>query len=174
MTFIPSVVTLIPSLYKSNNSLPNDEAKLLAAGAKAADEAIASCDASQEILETARKSCLISGRHFDNSLTAYTSPNGQLIASASADKTVRLRQRDGSLIKKIPEHKDVVNSVSFSRDSQILASASDDKTVRFWDVNGQPLPQLQPVQHIDRVTSVLFSPTEDIVASAIPDGTVTR
>src|SRR5439155_5165029 len=63
------------------------------------------------------------------------SPNGQLIATASYDKTVKLWKRDGTLLKTFYGHKNQVNAVAFSPDGTTLASASHDKTVHLWNLD---------------------------------------
>ncbi|WP_442936754.1 nSTAND1 domain-containing NTPase [Nostoc sp.] len=93
-----------------------------------------------------------------------------LIASASADTTVKLWHPDGSLVKTLSGHGDVVNSVSFSPDSQIVASASQDKTVKLWSRDGQLLATL--LGHQGVVNSASFSPDGQIIASASSDKTV--
>ncbi|MEH1998179.1 MAG: hypothetical protein V7L00_05420 [Nostoc sp.] len=93
-----------------------------------------------------------------------------LIASASADNTIKLWHPDGSLVKTLSGHEDVVNSVSFSPDSQIIASASQDKTVKLWSRDGQLLATL--LGHQGVVNSVSFSPDGQIIASASSDKTI--
>ena len=93
-----------------------------------------------------------------------------LIASASADNTIKLWRPDGSLVKTLSGHDDVVNSVSFSPDSQIIASASQDKTVKLWNRDGQLLATL--LGHQTVVNSVSFSPDGQIIASASSDKTI--
>ncbi|MGF2034252.1 MAG: eIF2A-related protein [Nostoc sp. CmiVER01] len=93
-----------------------------------------------------------------------------LIASASADTTIKLWHPDGSLVKTLSGHEDVVNSVSFSPDSQIVASASQDKTVKLWSREGELLATL--VGHQGVVNSASFSPDGQIIASASSDKTV--
>ncbi|BDI20067.1 hypothetical protein ANSO36C_58690 [Nostoc cf. commune SO-36] len=98
------------------------------------------------------------------------SPDRSLIASASADTTIKLWHPDGSLVKTLSGHEDVVNSVSFSPDGQIVASASQDRTVKLWSRDGQLLATLLGHQAV--VNSVSFSPDGQIIASASTDKTV--
>ncbi|WP_371357460.1 WD40 repeat domain-containing protein, partial [Hydrocoleum sp. CS-953] len=48
-------------------------------------------------------------------------PEGNLIASASADKTIKLWSRDGKLQKTLTDHTDGVSRISFSSDGKYLA-----------------------------------------------------
>ena len=78
------------------------------------------------------------------------SPNGQLLASASADRTVRLwRIEDGTEVKIFQGHEAAVLSVSFSSDGNQLASASEDRTIKLWRVDNLE-PQTPDLQSILR------------------------
>jgi WD40 repeat protein len=59
-------------------------------------------------------------------------PTGELLASASADKTVRLWKLTGEKLGILAEHTGPVNSVTFSPDGLLIATGSDDKTIRLW------------------------------------------
>ena len=98
------------------------------------------------------------------------SPNGQLIASASKDKTIILWRKNGKYIKTLPEHEAGVYSVKFSPNGQMLASASEDKTIRIWHPDGTLIRTLKG--HIDRVHSISFSPDSQTIASASEDKTI--
>ncbi len=98
------------------------------------------------------------------------SPDGQLMATASDDQTVRLWQRDGTLVQELSSHSDRVTQVAFSPDSQLFASSSADKTVKLWNRNGTVLSTIRG--HRDWTTSVHFSPTGQLLATASRDKTV--
>ncbi|KAK6850547.1 WD40-repeat-containing domain protein [Apiospora arundinis] len=125
------------------------------------------------------------------------SPNGQLVASASKDGTVKVWNAvTGAEQQTLDGHGDCVNlvafspngrlvasasndkatagpiwSVVFSHNSQLVASASGDKTVKLW--NAETGEQVRTLKgHDKRVNSVAFSPNGKLVASASNDGTV--
>ncbi|WP_392534333.1 hypothetical protein [Nostoc sp. C117] len=108
--------------------------------------------------------------HISGVNSVIFSRDRSLIASASADTTIKLWRPDGSLVKTLSGHDDVVNSVSFSPDSQLIASASQDKTVKLWSREGQLITTLSGHQGV--VNSVSFSPDGQLIASASTDKTI--
>ncbi|KAF1343458.1 hypothetical protein EJ07DRAFT_186712 [Lizonia empirigonia] len=62
------------------------------------------------------------------------SPDGQLVASASLDNTVRVWETATGTCRSVLEgHRSDVTAVVFSPDGQLVASASWDTTVRVWE-----------------------------------------
>jgi len=98
------------------------------------------------------------------------SPDGQTIASASTDKTIKLWKADGTLLRTLKGHTDGVLEVNFSPDNRMLVSAGLDKTIRLWDVATGNL--IRTVQNNEWVSSVSFSPNGQWLVAACPDKTV--
>ncbi len=64
------------------------------------------------------------------------SPDGELLASGSDDRTIYLSNPvEGTQVRKLEGHSDTVFSVAWSRDGKLLASSSDDETIRLWNPN---------------------------------------
>ncbi|HBB32173.1 MAG TPA: hypothetical protein DDZ80_28510 [Cyanobacteria bacterium UBA8803] len=101
---------------------------------------------------------------------ATFSPDGKTIATASRDKTVKLWQRDGTLVRTLTGHGDRVWGVAFSPDGEMIATASWDKTVKLWQKDGTLILTL--TGHQDRVWGVAFSPDGKTIATASWDRTI--
>jgi WD40 repeat protein len=96
-------------------------------------------------------------------------PNGQVIASASADGTAKLWHLKGKLLATLKGHKKSVTSVSFRPNGKIIATASRDQTVKLWSLKGTLLKTFNTGSN---VKSVNFSPNGEIIAAACSDNKV--
>ncbi|HEY9726455.1 MAG TPA: AAA-like domain-containing protein [Chroococcales cyanobacterium] len=108
--------------------------------------------------------------HSEGVISVSFSPNGQMIASASNDKTIKLWSLDGKELQTLKGHGSGVISASFSPDGQMIASASNDKTIKLWSLDGKELQTFKG--HSCGVISVSFSPNGQMIASASNDETI--
>jgi WD40 repeat protein len=123
---------------------------------------------SQAVYSTAERNRLEG--HSDAISHISFSPNGQLIASASDDQTVKLWNPNGSLVTTLRGHQGSVTHVAFSPDSKLIASASWDGMVKLWRRNGKVVKTLRG--HLGNVYSVSFSPNGEQIASVGIDRTI--
>ncbi|MDV3351947.1 hypothetical protein QGP82_24890 [Leptothoe sp. LEGE 181152] len=128
--------------------------------------------------------------HASESVTSVAfSQDGQMLASASYDKTIKLldlRKTDGLSWDSLYEQPNVapivlkghsarVWSIAFSPNSQTLASGSDDRTIRLWDLSQtevHPTLLKELEEHNFWVSSVVFSPDGKRLVSGSYDKTI--
>ena len=72
--------------------------------------------------------------HAQAVLEVSFSPDGEIIATASVDNTVKLWNSNGILLRTLTGHTGAVTRVSFSPDGTFLVSASFDQTPILWNV----------------------------------------
>ncbi|NES22942.1 MAG: WD40 repeat domain-containing protein, partial [Symploca sp. SIO3E6] len=126
----------------------------------------------QEVVHTIRERNSFEG-HKDSVTSVSFSPDGKLIASGSADNTVKLWSLDGKEIASFEEHEDTITSIAFSPNGQIIASVSADNIVKLWKREGKEGNRLVSWKgHKESITSITFSPNGQIIASVSEDETV--
>ncbi len=111
----------------------------------------------------------------DRVMSASFSPDGAMLAAASAGGTVRTWSKDGIPLS-ILKHTSGLTNINFSPDSQMLLSASKDRMLRLWKIDGRAgtgaLPLHTLTGNTAAVWSASFSPDGKAIASANADGTV--
>ncbi|MGD1807444.1 caspase family protein [Dapis sp. BLCC M126] len=98
------------------------------------------------------------------------SQDGEIIASASDDSTIKLWTSYGEEIATLKGHQGAVYSVSMSKNGKVLASGSQDGTVKLWSRDGKLLSTMQG--HQGAVNSVNFSADGKTLASGGVDGII--
>jgi WD40 repeat protein/tRNA A-37 threonylcarbamoyl transferase component Bud32 len=96
------------------------------------------------------------------------SPDGQRLASASSDNTIKLWDAGtGQELLSLTGHTMTVNGVCFSPDGRRLASASMDRTVKVWDA--QTGRHQLSIPTAEQMASVCFSPDGRRLVAAAAD-----
>lgn len=104
---------------------------------------------------------IIQKGHSESAKAVAISHNGELLATASRDKTVKLwNVNSGHEIRTFRGHEHTANSLSFSSNGEFLASGSADNTAVVWDVKSGDLLWRSP-KTSRYTTSVAFHPTKN-------------
>ncbi len=88
--------------------------------------------------------------------------NADVIVSGSADKTLKLWKRDGTL-RELPGHKGSVSTVKISPNGQFIVSGSLDGTVRIWGLDGKLLNTLKG--DTGGINDLVISPDSKFIVS---------
>jgi len=104
-------------------------------------------------------------------------PSGPMVASGSADSTIKLwhvsnRKKENLQIDTLRGHNASVRTLAFSPNGRQLASGSDDHTVRLWEIDNLRAAPRVFTGHRNWVWTVAFNPEGSVLASGSLDSTI--
>ena len=109
--------------------------------------------------------------HTDVVVSVAYSPVGNLLATGSADQTVKIWDvSSGQILRTLFGHTGSIQGLSFSPDGSRLASASQDRTVRIWEVSTGS--ELFVLMHTREVRDVVYGNAGQRLISTTQDETI--
>jgi WD40 repeat protein len=111
-------------------------------------------------------------QHTDLVFAVAWSPDGTKIATASADRTVKIWDAEsGALICTYYGHSGEVYTLAWSPNGQEIASGGDDNTVQIWNSTCDSPPLLTYTGHTNAVYTLAWSPDGKEIISGSADNT---
>jgi WD40 repeat protein len=146
------------ALTMRHESFPYDAERLL----EAIERVLA--DPTPAVTEVVSDPPLVRSFHLGREVTGVAfSPDGRLLATASADQTARIWEAATGQERTRVVHDDGVTAVAFGPDGRMLATASADQTARIWEAaTGQERTRFS---HDEGVAVVAFSPDGRMLAT---------
>ncbi|MGD2157755.1 MAG: WD40 repeat domain-containing protein [Anaerolineales bacterium] len=110
--------------------------------------------------------------HQDAVRSVVFSPDSQILASGSFDKTIRLWNiSDGTLINTLEGNNEAIRGVAFSPDGSLLASVSFDQRLKIWTIpEGNLVHDIKA--HTASINKVLFLKDGYTIITASLDNTI--
>lgn len=111
--------------------------------------------------------------HTNKVISVSFSPNGQTLATASDDNTVRLWSIQGQELQQMSGQNQLFRSVKFSPDGKKIAAISADSTVKLWTVDGKKLIAFSNQDGEENFRADLcFSPDGQLIVSSGTKNTI--